>query len=143
MGTIYLTFNEDDPREAAIYSALESLGRKNKVRLIKLLLGRTVDDYGPLFRNRHAQALFDLISQSPSLPEPARHIAAAPVSVNKEMPAYVKPKEHIPAQDAVSREPSPKEEPSPVQKSASKEAGTPEEGGDLFGLLDEIHGSIS
>lgn len=145
MTRIYIEFNENDPEEMAAYAALESLGRINKVRLIRLLIKRAVKDYGPLFNKKYARALFEMISSGSFLAEPGIQVPSAPKKTERHIPA--RKKKDASAQPVASYPPAIKAEntkeatepdPAPAPVSPDNTGQTE----DVFSLMDRIHNSM-
>ena len=78
MPNMHMTFSESNPDDMVLYEALQSLGRKNRTILLKLLARKTIEQYGYLFKPEHAATLFEILERgSPILPMSPLSVASA------------------------------------------------------------------
>ena len=74
MASIHITFKETDPDDMTIYRYLQSLGRKNRSVLLKILARKTIEKYPFLFDSKHASGLLALVEQGCLIPNSPQQV---------------------------------------------------------------------
>ena len=68
MAIIHMNFKENDPDDMTTYKYLQSLGRKKRSVLLKILAKKVIEKYPFLFDRKHASSLLEILENSSLVP---------------------------------------------------------------------------